>query len=383
MGWIPARKKEKSDKEKNFDQIWRNHNDYLATKQYCERNYQGLGLGEDGTREYLSEVGLSRHEDGLLPNQDGDRELVTTVDLTGWEQQTEKFDPRREVVRRSPKGTNGITSYGTKMVRSGCHALQKNYGRKQLGLNTVTLPNHPVYTPLWVSRWSEIVRKYEQEIRRELERKGAPSHFIGVTEIQTERSDNIGYCVPHLHAVYVAWDGITYRKVTVKGHKKRLPAHYISHSKFQQIFRRILINEIIYLTGEQPDKHGLMPRVEVKGVKKSAEGYLGKYMSKGAKDVKKYLDADPNRTDIPSHWWHCSKELRNIIKGLVTNVAPTMVELITSNFGELIEAGLVQYIRPIQLEINGVLRTLGYAGRWKPAYNPTTQEDIESAFSTS
>jgi len=310
--------------------------------------------------------------------------MVKGEAFDGWGYETERFDPRKpQVAKRNPKGRLGITTYGAKLVRSACYSLQKNYGRRRLGMTTGTLPSNPEYLCLWVERWAEITRKFLQEFKRELARVGAPTEIIGVTEIQTKRSDEVEFCIPHFHFVYVCWDGQKYMTYDTDKGKKRKPEHYISHSKAKEIWDRVLANEIALVLEIPAETVDVSGRIELKTVRKSAEGYLGKYMSKGAKDVKKYLDADRIRTDIPSHWWHCTKELRDIVKGLVTEVAPAMVELITSNFTELIDSGLVQYLRAITKDINGVERILGYAGKWKPAFNPIKPSDIELAFGTS
>jgi hypothetical protein len=181
----------------------------------------------------------------------------------------------------------------------------------------------------------------------------------------------------------VAWDGKSYQPRAKGAKSLRKKTFYLSHRKIQGIFQRVLLNEVRRITETEPETDKTKPRVSIEAIKKSAEGYLGKYMSKGAKDVKKYLDANPNRTDIPSHWWHCTKALRTIIKGLVGQVSPAMVEAIIANYGELIEAGLVQYLRPIEIAIGGEMRTIGYAGRWKQKFNPIGKDQVRLAFSTS
>jgi hypothetical protein len=340
-------------------------------------------LGHEGAKEYLAEIGLARHEDLVQVGELGDRPTLITTDLTGWDYQTDVIDPRQPYRKRKRKGTKGIGSYGTKTVRSGCHILQRHFGRSRLGFLTLTLPDHPDYLSIWVCFWSEIVRKFTQELKRELERQGAPSHVVAVTEIQTKRSKNAGFPVPHLHACYVAWDGQTYikgAKNTLGGRKKQ---HYISHAKMQEIFARILSNVIEAATGIAHNISEINPRVEVKAVKKSAEGYLGKYMSKGGKDVKRFTEEDPKRTDLPTHWWHCTKELRRIIKGLVTELPPAMLEAALTQMNDLLSLGIVQYARAITKVINGKEMLLGWAFRFAPDYNPTDQSQIALAFGTS
>jgi hypothetical protein len=269
------------------------------------------------------------------------------------------------------------------MTRSACHVLQQYFGRKRLGFLTLTLPDHPDYLSVWVCHWAEIVRKFNQELQRELERQGAPAHVIAVTEIQMERSKKTGYPVPHLHACYVAWDGKTYMKGAKTKSGKRMPAYYITHGRMRAIFTRILANEVKAVAGIVPNLDEIDPRIGTDSIQKSAEGYLGKYMSKGGKDVKQFLDQDPDRTDLPTHWWHCSKELRAIVKGLVTELPPALLEALLTQMEDLKSLGIIQYARAITKEINGIERLLGWVCRFAPKYNPTDLNAIIQAFSTS
>lgn len=403
LGYIPPPPKEKRESSfGKFEQEWRqfyatDDDLYRAYLEHCER--RGIKslkqIGPDSTEvEIQRAIALGIRIEQLadrIRTEPGDWMLasdplpdtITATDLEGT-YQTDRIDPRRQTSqKRWRKGSRGITSLGTKTVRSACHILQQYFGRKRLGFLTLTLPDHPDYLSIWVSCWSEIVRKYNQELQRELERQGAPSHVIGVTEIQTGRSIKLGYPVPHLHACYVAWDGKTYikgAKNTLGGRKKQ---HYISHAKMQSIFARVLANEVERITGEVVNPEELNPRVEVKAVRKSAEGYLGKYMSKGGKDVKRFTEADPKRTDLPTHWWHCSKELRKILKGLITELPPAIVEAALTQMADLISLGIVQYARAITRVVNDKERILGWAFRFAPGYNPTDQNAIIQAFSTS
>jgi hypothetical protein len=250
-----------------------------------------------------------------------------------------------------------------------------------LGFGTLTLDSaKPYYLLLCCIHWAEIVRKFNQELQRELERVGAPSHVVGVTEIQTKRSDELGYIVPHLHFVYVSWDGETKVKQGFGEESKLMPDFYVTHARIKEIFDRVCANEIAKMTETPVDEISVNNRVNLQAVRKSAEGYLGKYMSKGAKDVEKYIEADPNRNDIPSHWWHCSKELRQIVKGLTQAVPTPIVEAILWNYEYLIEEKIVLYCKEIFKEINGKIRTIGYAFRLHPDYNPTGKTEIDRAF---
>lgn len=308
-------------------------------------------------------------------------EVVQWESLDGLPQESPRISPGA-VINRNPKGRNGITTFGAKMVRSACYSLQKQFRRRRLGFLTLTLPSNPEYLPLWVLRWPELVRKFTQEFKREMERVGGVPELVGVTEIQTERTEKTRFCIPHFHAVYVSWDGKSKSENPFKGDRKLYPCFYVSHHRMQEIWQRILFNEVDGILPGIPKLDEIKPRVDVQGVKKSAEGYLGKYMSKGAEDVKKYLDEYPDRTDIPSHWWHCTQGLRNVVKGLIKEIPPAMVELIINDSQALVEAGVLRFIRKITKVINGVERILGFAFRFAPGFNPTKPKDIKRAFST-
>jgi hypothetical protein len=309
-------------------------------------------------------------------------DVVKWESLDGFPQESPRITPK-EKIKRSPKGRNGISNYGGKMVRNGCYAMQRHYGRRRLGFGTLTLDNADqnwLLVCCW--QWAEIVRKFNQELKRELKRINAPTHLIGVTEIQTKRSDKLGFIVPHLHFVYVSWDGESKIRKGFGKDAKTVPDFYLTHEKVKEIFDRVCVNEIIKTLELPEDYVKVNNRVNLQGVKKSAEGYLGKYMSKGAKDVKKYLDLDPNRDDIPSHWWHCTKELRQIVKELIKPVPDPIIDVILENFKELIEAKIIQYCREIKKEIGGVERTIGYAFRLNADYIPTGKNDIDNAFNS-
>jgi hypothetical protein len=402
LGYVPPRPKEKRESSfGKFEEEWRqfyatDDDLYRAYLDHLEkRGKKSLRkIGPDSTEvEIQRAIALGIRVEQLadrIRTEPGDWMLAseplpdtfTATDLEG-QYQVERIDPCPSArAKRERKGKGGISPYGTKSVRSGTHCLQNAYGRQRLGFLTLTLPNSDRYLPIWCEQWAEIVRKFNQELQRELERQGAPNHVIGVTEIQTKRSEDTGYPVPHLHACFVAWDGKTYMKGAKTKTGKRMPAYYISHGRMQGIFARILANEVERITGEVVNPDELNPRVEVKPVKKSAEGYLGKYMSKGGKDVKQFLDQQPDRTDLPTHWWHCTKGLRTILKGLITELPPEWIEAALTQMEDLKALGIVRYARDITKEIGGVERLLGKVFRFAPEYNPTDPRQIAIAFGT-
>lgn len=68
--------------------------------------------------------------------------------------------------------------------------------------------------------------------------------------------------------------------------------------------------------------------VDTQRVKHSAQGYLGKYMSKGAGQIAKIVEEDAAIVDfLPSSWWHCSLNLRRAIGKRITGGNSTAVLL--------------------------------------------------------
>ena len=306
---------------------------------------------------------------------------VTWTSGDCWEQKSKRITPGQKA-KRPPKGQKGITRYGAKMIRNACHALQQNYGRKRLGFATMTLDSNPNWLLLCCWSWAEIVRKFTQEVKRELERVGAPCHIIGATEMHPKRSKDVGYIVPHLHFVYVSWDGKAKVNKGFGEDTKLMPDFYISHARMKEIFDRVCAKEIAKLTELPLSEIKVNNRVNLQAVRKSAEGYLGKYMSKGAKELEKYIEEIPGRDDIPSHWWHCTKELRQIVKSLVQAVPKPIIEAILAEVEDLVKSKVLKYLKQVTKEINGTIRIIGYAFRLNPEYNPISKEDINNAFNS-
>lgn len=236
-------------------------------------------------------------EDGRIFSDIGDRQAVPFIlDSPDESSQTKRY------------GLNGITSLGKKMVRNGCYLVErrlKRYG-EYTQFSTVTLPRlgeqHEKYI---CSNWSELVRKFFQELKREYKRHGRIFHYVAVTEIQPKRWKNQGFVGLHLHYVYNAI------------RKKNTKEWVISDTQVLEIWIRILNNTLYKSTletGAPPLKVSWVSYKRVP-VKKSAENYLGKYMTKGGCIVKEVLE-EKGEEYLPKQWWSISNFLRMTIKML-------------------------------------------------------------------
>lgn len=224
--------------------------------------------------------------------------------------------------------------------------MEQVFGKSRLGLITPTLPNIPEYLPYWVKGWDNLIRQLLQEIQRELKRLGAPIHYVGVDELHPKRSAELGYGVLHSHLLIVAWDGKSY-----KSDGKR--EYYIHADKLRVIWYRVLTNYCRKL--EIFDSSIPMPkaRIEIASIKKSAEGYLGKYLSKGVGNLRKATSENKKMEVFARHWWHCSKELRDTIKGNIESVPIDILKAILQGV-DLTSRSVTYYLRPIKRVINSV-----------------------------
>lgn len=338
VGLIPLVKKQKPIAEKRFDKDWHEFNE-VREDRLGKRLLESYSWNERG--ETLLQAQRRRAE----------------------------MSPKRE-----RKGKKGITGYGARMVRNGCHILEKTFGRSRLAMVTPTLPNVPEYLPLWVSVWPELVRKYTQEVKRELERHDAPIELIGVTEIHPKRSLNIGYAVPHLHFIHVAWSG---NRAT----KKDPIEWYITADRHREIWQAILINETKRYEIYSPEIEMPLPRVNTEIIKKSAEGYLGKYMSKGSESLKKISEAGVDIGGLPSHWWHCSKKLRGVIKGSIKELPTDILTAILQKI-DLVPRKVVYFTREIKRDTANGERLFGYYLKLTKRWHSIKKSELIQLFNT-
>ena len=196
-------------------------------------------------------------------------------------------------------GRLGITAIGKKKVRAAATLLQRRYGRKRLSFLTLTIP------PLsqdnlrrLVGKWGELMRVFQQWLARKLDRLGLPSTIVSVTECQPRRalSGDLG-CL-HIHVVYVGRSG---------------PKKAWALSPLD--FRGWWLSTISRLAGCLVEG---FPCEELRMVRASAAGYLGKYMSKGGSAAAS-LAAVHGWECLPRQWWNMTAAMRDWVKAETRN----------------------------------------------------------------
>lgn len=197
------------------------------------------------------------------------------------------FDKQKKPLPRY--GLKGITSKGRRVVRNACYLLEEEAGRRFLTFATVTLPELKYEDMLAVhASWHKVVDAYRREIRRKLVDKGLSGEIIGVTEIQPKRWEQTGLPVLHCHFVWLG--------------RKRGDDWAITVNEHDEIWRRAVIGVVPNAIAD------FSTACNMQAVKKSAENYLSKYMSKGA-DAVAAVVVDGLQELLPRQWWSCSRSL--------------------------------------------------------------------------
>lgn len=186
-------------------------------------------------------------------------------------------------------GANGITSYGARRVRNACYLLESAVPKKFTVFATCTVPALPLEDMARIhERWNDVVEVYRRKLRRRLQKKGLSGDSVTVTEIQTKRYERTGLPVLHIHSVFVGRCANGKPAVSTKAH--------------DEMWREALASAIGHCVLD------LRSACNLQWVKKSAEGYLGKYMTKGSKAVRKVVESGFGGW-LPKQWWNMAVSL--------------------------------------------------------------------------
>jgi len=229
--------------------------------------------------------------------------------------------------KRKIRGSSGLTSYGRKMIRNGAFLLQRRIPRKRAALATLTLPGiTPEQWKLVSQQWDEILRTFLQWFHRRLSSAGLLPWIVGCVEIQTDRMSVHGGLPLHAHFIYHAR----------KGGRWGIRTEDMREAWERAIRARVSL----------PENLNFLASVDVKLVRKSCEGYISKYLSKGCHDASKLI-AEGYR--MPSTWWFGVGGVKRAIKKLIivdgATVAANLWSLITET------PHLIDYLSKVFIDI--------------------------------
>lgn len=225
-----------------------------------------------------------------------------------------------------------FTAHGRRMVRSAAFWLERRWGRANLSFLTTTVPTLPNRDIGRLgAEWAEVVRRYKQELERELRRKGITSEVLLVTEIQEKRYRETGLIAPHLHIVF-------------RGRKSRYDNWAISKERARELWENVL-SAIVGFSVSAPAS------TRIEKIKKSVENYLSKYMSKGGKVVQDIID-DGKRHFLPTSWWGMTNTLRDTVKAGCKQITQEMSDILYGQREQLQVAGIIKWFHVVNIDIN-------------------------------
>lgn len=250
------------------------------------------------------------------------------------------------LVKRARRGQSGITPHGRLLVKNAAAYLEKVYGRSRLSFLTLTLPSVTVpESKSLSSRWAEIVRRFQQELRRKLGRNLLPQLIVGVSEIQMKRYRETGVVALHLHMVFVG----------------RQPGEdwAIRPEWFRETWRSCFPVEF--------QSRSFASTENVVRVKKSVAAYLSKYLSKGLNCKDGEIEAEEVKGCLPTSWYICTNALRSHVKRLIMSG-----EAASQSVALIVEHALpecLEYLFPIYVVVDDYEFISGWRGKLtKDAY---------------
>jgi hypothetical protein len=243
-------------------------------------------------------------------------------------------------------GLKGLTGFGAKMLRSGCHLLEQRLGREDCVMITLTVPTLGQRARKELAeQWGKVTSRLVQYLSRVLVKAGRTPAIAGCVEIQTARLERYREGYLHLHLVCPAHSN-TGGRWAVDG--SALRAWWAA--EIERVIGTSLPNA---------------PRIQLEIVEKSVEGYLGKYLSKGTGgELAAFVD-DLGVESVPGQWWFMSAPLRDAVKQntISGKAAGAVLDAMVNHLLEVGTGEGFDYIRHIDCMMNGRPVTVGFVGR--------------------
>ena len=239
-------------------------------------------------------------------------------------------------------GLRGITDNGRSKVYEGAKLLEGRYGRR-LGFYTLTCPYKDSSLIYEFNRnIGEIQRRWFQELRRIYGKKGCVFSYVSVTEVQSDRFSASGVFGLHLHYVSPCYRGSSREWV-------------LSATELRYLWMVVTAGVL----GVEADTSSA---VDSQVVKKSASGYLAKYLSKGGDDYSFVAEVAP--AQFPKQWWSMSANVRRAIARNRTQIPQPIAEWYFSGGGKPEDGCLrLNYRRDVYVQWKGQELRVGVSGQ--------------------
>lgn len=246
-------------------------------------------------------------------------------------------------------GKGGITSYGRKMVKSAATLIQKMPG-KRATFATVTMPTLPPDLRRELAlAWPELLRQMLQWLSRQLKKSGLPGLVCSVTEVQPGRLVEHKEAYLHLHLVW-------------PNHGGRYGEWAVDCVALRAWCSEFLQRRGIWVADAWVN-------VDVQQVKKTAAGYLSKYMSKGASEIEEFAK-DCGWDAIPGQWWNLTKPARDMVKKFIHegHAVGLLIQAVVQYSLELCDLSPFWGLNAAILTIGGKECQVGWYGGFKEEF---------------
>lgn len=250
---------------------------------------------------------------------------------------------------RTPRGINGITGFGRKMLKSAVTQLFRDFPHHRPTFATLTLPDLPREIRQHLSaNWAEVVRQTIQYLTRCLKAARVPQLVISCSEFQPKRLLNSGgEAYLHLHLVWP--------------NPPRRNAWAVDVLRFQVWFTRLISRLADYPLP-------CLCNCDLKMAKSNCAFELAKYLSKGGAVLGKALE-DLGPENMPHTYWNLSKAARDKVKSEVKtgrDIGSYLESCLNYGFEFDCLDTLFARLRNIDLAIGEALITVGWSGELSP-----------------
>lgn len=141
----------------------------------------------------------------------------------------------------------------------------------------------------------------------------------------------------------------------------------IDKSEIQQLWKETIEN----IVGGDVD---VSKATRIERVKKSAENYMGKYMSKGVAAVQAVVD-DGYTDWLPHQWWSMTRTLSKRIRALI-RISHQSATTVWHSLLSGVE-GMCQWFRPVHIEaVTGEKYLVAFYGKFTKEMNNSIESEI-------
>lgn len=225
--------------------------------------------------------------------------------------------------RKIKRGLKGITTRQRRQVKSSGVMLEQKHGRENLSFLTCTLPAlSQEEMALINSSWGIIVKRFLQEVRRDLERCGLPGEILSITEIQEGRLQERGELALHLHLVFA-------------GRTSAWQPWALDSNRARYLWN----HQLEMVVGHQFDGAAT---TRIERPRKSLKKELGKYLSKGSRAISRCIElgfAD----QLPASWTNITLSLRRAVFRAINRLTGNAITNLWDRRNQLQNLGIMRF----------------------------------------